>query len=452
MSKIKKIADKISRKKIMKKDESKKSIAKKVKKILNPKKVKPKKENPKSPEQSVEKYPDVQRLVHLLQVHQIELEHQNEELRLAQEELEVSRNKYVNLFDFSPTSYFTLNSDGIIKEVNLSASKFLGTSRNKLIGKRFSTFVNGDERDVFNAFINSVFASPEKHTCELNIINYDKKYFNVLLEGLEIKDSLEPERKCQVALIDMTEYKRIENSLKKTNEELKELNATKDKFFSIIAHDLRSPFQALLGYSEVLASEIETLSTEEIKSFSSNLNDSLITLYGLLNNLLQWSMLQRDMLEVYPINFNLYEQVNRIIEISNKIASKKSITIFNQVDNRHQVFADVDMTRSIIQNLLVNAIKFTQTDGQIIISASDKNDCIEIFVQDTGIGIEADKSDDLFNFNSIYTTNGTEGERGTGLGLALCNDFVEKNGGKIWVESELGKGSKFTFTLPNAKL
>ena len=274
----------------------------------------------------------------------------------------------------------------------------------------------------------------------------------MLLEGLEIKDSLEPERKCQVALIDMTEYKRIENSLKESNEELKELNATKDKFFSIVAHDLRSPFQALIGYSEMLASDIEKLTSEEIISFSRTLNDNIISLYGLITNLLQWSMLQRNMLDFKPININLYDAVNKIVEISERRASQKSISILNQVDNNLQVFADVDMTRSIIQNLLVNAIKFTKTDGQIIISAAANNDFIEIFVQDTGIGIEADKSDELFNFNSIYTTNGTEGERGTGLGLPLCKDFAEKNGGKIWVESEVGKGSKFTFTLPNAKL
>jgi PAS domain S-box-containing protein len=447
MKQIKKLADKVIRKNVKKKNESKKSIAKKVKKIL-----KPKKEKPKPPVKSVENFSDVQRLVHLLQVHQIELEHQNEELRLAHEELEVSRNKYVNLFDFSPIPYFTLDSEGIIKEVNLSASKMLGITRNKLIGKRFNYFTPADENDIFNSFISDIFRFPLKHSCELTIVNKVKQHFHVLLEGLELEDTLEPERKCQVALIDMTEYKRIENSLKESNEELKELNATKDKFFSIIAHDLRSPFQALLGYSEVLASEIETLKTEEIISFSRNLNDSLITLYGLLNNLLQWSMLQRDMLEVKPINFNLYEKADKIIDISNHFATKKNISILNHVDTRHQVFADVDMFSSIIQNLLTNAIKFTKTDGQIIVSATAQNNFIEIVVQDNGIGIEEGKSDQLFNFNSIYTTNGTLGERGTGLGLPICKDFVEKNGGKIWVESELGKGSKFSFTLPNAIL
>jgi PAS domain S-box-containing protein len=418
-----------------------------VKKIL-----KPKKDKPKSPIQSAANISDVQRLVHLLQVHQIELEHQNEELRIAQEELEVSRNKYVNLFDFSPTPYFTLDRDGIIKEVNLSASKMLAVNRSKLIGKRFNNFITPYERDVFNSFINSVFSSPEKHSTELNIINSEKKYFNVLMEGLEIKDTLEQENKCQVALIDMTEYKKIETSLKVTNEELKELNATKDKFFSIVAHDLKSPFQSLLSYSEILTTDIEKLSSEEIVTFSTALNESLVRLYGLLENLLHWSMMQRDLVEFKPLNFNLYENVDKIIKITEHTASKKNISVLNSVDREISVFSDVNMIRSIIQNLIINAIKFTLEKGRIIISSKNKGGVIEVSVEDTGIGIDKDISSKFFDFKTIYTTNGTAGERGTGLGLALCKDFVEKNGGKIWVESELGKGSKFTFTLPITKL
>jgi len=205
------------------KKQSGKSISKNVKKKTEPKKNKPKPQKP-----AAENLVGVQRLVHLLQVHQIELEHQNEELRIAHEELEVSRNKYVNLFDFSPIPYFTLDKDGIIKEVNLSASKMFGVDRNKLIGNRFITYVPLDNRDIFNSFFKTVFSLSVKHSCELNIINKDKRLFQVLMEGLELEDTLESEKKCQVALIDLTEYKRIEDSLKKSNEELKLLNATKD--------------------------------------------------------------------------------------------------------------------------------------------------------------------------------------------------------------------------------
>ena len=419
------------------KKESGKTINKKAKMKIEPK--------PKKP--AVEKIEDVKRLVQLLQVHQIELEHQNQELRITQEELEVSRNKYVNLFDFSPISYFTLNPDGIIKEVNLSASKLLGIDRSKLIGKKFITYIPLDEKDVFNSFIKNVFNSLVKHSCELKVMNKDKRVFDVLLEGLEFDDTPESDQKCQVALIDLTEYKRVGDSLKESSEELKLLNATKDRFFSIIAHDLRSPFQSLLSSSELLATEIESLSHEEIILVSIGLNDSLRNLYGLLENLLHWSLMQRDMLEYKPVNLNLNDIVNKIIRMSNQSAKKKNIFLSNNVDTGTFVYADFNMLHSVIQNLIINAIKFTQTEGRIFVSSIEKDGFVEVSVRDTGIGIEPEKSSKLFNFNMISTTNGTAGEQGTGLGLPLCKEFIERNDGKIWVESEVGKGSKFIFTL-----
>ena len=419
------------------KKESEKTIRKEAKKKIEPK--------PKKP--AVEKIEDIKRLVHLLQVHQIELEHQNQELRITQEELEVSRNKYVNLFDFSPIPYFTLDPDGIIKEVNLSASKMFGIDRSKLIGKRFITYIPLNEKDIFNSFIKTVFNSSVKHSCELKVMNKDKRIFYVLLEGLKLDDMLESDQKCQVALIDLTEYKRIEDSLRKSNEELKILNTTKDKFFSIITHNLRSPFEAMLNYSELLATELETLSQEEIIQFSRGLDEILNNLYGLLENLFHWSMMQRNMLENNPENLNLYDLVNKIIRISNQSAKEKNISLFNNINTGTLVYADIDMLRLVVRNLIVNAIKFTQTKGQIIVSSIERDDFIEVSVQDTGIGIESEKASELFNFNKLFTTDGTAGEKGTGLGLPLCKEFVERNDGKIWVESELGKGSKFTFTL-----
>jgi PAS domain S-box-containing protein len=416
---------------------SEKTIIKKAEKKTEPK--------PKNPE--TEKIEDVQRLVHLLQVHQIELEHQNQELRIAHEELEVSRNKYVNLFDFSPIPYFTLDPHGIIIELNLSASKMFGIDRSKLIGKNFISFVPLNERDIFNFFLNTVFDSLIKHSCKLKVKNKDERVFDVLLEGLEFDNTLESDPKCQVALIDLTEYKKIEDALKKSNEELKKLNTTKDRLFSIIAHDLKSPFQSLLGFSEALATEIETLSHEEIILFSKGLNDSLINLYGLLENLLHWSMMQRDMIEYNPVNLNLYDVVNKIIGILNQSALKKNISVSNNVDTGTFVYADVDMLRSVVQNLIINAIKFTQAEGRIIVSSTNKDGFVEVSVQDSGIGIKSEKSSELFNFATMFTTQGTDGEKGTGLGLPLCKEFVERNDGKIWVESELGKGSKFTFTI-----
>lgn len=408
---------------------------------------KAKKNEPKAKKPAVEKIEDVKRLVELLQIHQVELEHQNLELRIMQEELEVSRNKYVNLFDFSPIPYFTLDKNGIIKEVNLSASKTLGIDRNKLIDKSFSTYIPQEERDIFNSFLKTVFNSLIKHSCELKMVNKEKRVFHVLLEGVELDDPLGSDQKCHIALIDLTEFKKVEDSLNKSTEELKVLNSTKDKFFSIIAHDLRSPFQALLSSSELLATEIESLSQEDIRSFSRGLNDSLKNLFGLLENILHWSMMQRNMLDYNPVNLNLCDVVDKIIGVLNQSAIRKNISITNNVDAGVFVNADANMIRSVVQNLILNAIKFSKTEGRIIVSSIEKNGFVEISVQDSGIGIESEKSSMLFNFNTLFTTKGTEGEEGTGLGLPLCKEFVERNDGKIWVESELGKGSKFIFTL-----
>ncbi|MEO8231053.1 MAG: PAS domain-containing sensor histidine kinase [Ignavibacteriota bacterium] len=424
------------------KKQTEKNDNKKVKK-----KIEPIRTESKLPKHSSDNFADVQRLVHLLQVHQIELEHQNEELRIAHEELEASRNKYVNLFDFSPIPYFTLDKVGVIKEVNLNASKMFGTERKRLIGKNLISFVTIEHRDIFNSFIDLVFNSEKKHSCELDIKGINKDILNVKLEAIKLEDILDTDQNCQVTLIDLTEIKRIENSLKESNEELKALNANKDKYFSIIAHDLRSPFQSLLGFSELLATEIETLSQEEIVQFSRALNDDLKSVYGLLDNLLHWSRIQRNILEYNPEFIELDKVVNKITSILYQSAKSKSISISNNIDRECKVYADEDMVRLVVQNLIINAIKFTPREGHIIISAKERNDFIEVSFQDNGIGIEPGRTSELFNFNSIFTTEGTDGEKGTGLGLPLCKEFVERNFGKIWVESELGKGSKFIFTL-----
>jgi two-component system sensor histidine kinase/response regulator len=249
---------------------------------------------------------------------------------------------------------------------------------------------------------------------------------------------------------DITERKRAELIIQKQYGQLKELNSAKDKFFSIIAHDLKSPFQSLLGSSELLAKELGSLSQEEIISFSRGLYDSLKNLYDLLENLLNWSMMQRNMIENKPVNLNLKQIVNTVAEITNQSISKKSLSFFNNVDEGAFAYADSLMINSVIQNLIINAIKFTPKRGSITISSCIKDNFVHVTVQDTGVGIEPDKSSKLFDFNTLFTTVGTAGEKGTGLGLPLCKEFIERNGGKIRVESELGKGSKFTFTLPIA--
>ena len=160
--------------------------------------------------------------------------------------------------------------------------------------------------------------------------------------------------------------------------------------------------------------------------------------------------MQRNMLEYQPVNLNLYDLIDKIVGTSSQSAKEKNISISNNVDRGTFVYADADMLRSVIQNLIINSIKFTHIDGRIIISSVEKGGFVEVAVQDTGIGIETENISELFSFSTIHTTNGTAGEKGTGLGLPLCKEFIERNDGKIWVESKVGNGSKFIFTLRKA--
>ncbi|MFH1525743.1 MAG: PAS domain S-box protein [Bacteroidota bacterium] len=247
---------------------------------------------------------------------------------------------------------------------------------------------------------------------------------------------------------DITERKKAEDALKESEEQLRELNATKDKFFSIMSHDLRDPFQGLLGMSGLLMDEIEDLEKNEIKEFAGNINESSIQLFELLNNLLEWSRMQTGNIKYEPSEIHLEATVQKVIQLLKANANDKYITLNTIIDDKHVVHADPNMLRSIVQNLVSNAIKFTNEGGEIKISSVLKGRDIMISVSDNGVGMEQEDIKKLFRLDTHITTQGTKKEKGTGLGLLLSKDLVERNGGNIWVESELGKGSKFIFTLP----
>lgn len=249
-------------------------------------------------------------------------------------------------------------------------------------------------------------------------------------------------------MINITERKKQLEKLQQYTEELKNLNSSKDKFFSIIAHDLRSPFNGLLGFSTVLLEELRELTPAEIKEYAGYIHTSAKTVYNLVDNLLQWSRIQTGRIEYQPIKIDLYEEVYKTVELFNSNAITKRIKIFNEVLSYTFVFADQNMLRSILQNLISNGIKFTRIGGQIKISTKEKDKNIEIEIADTGTGIEMRDIAKLFRIDSQFSNLGTSNEEGTGLGLILSKELVEKNKGQIWVKSALKKGSSFFFTLP----
>ncbi|HAQ18050.1 MAG TPA: hypothetical protein DCR40_02310 [Prolixibacteraceae bacterium] len=525
---------------------------------------------------------DPQRLIHELEVHQIELELQNEELQLAKQELDESREKYFDLYDLAPVGYLTLTESGIICQANLTAAKMLGVERKKLENKLFYRFICNADQDTYYLKHNQLITSGERQQFDLQLkrngntlfwahiitvlswkkegkyenrviisdiseqkraeeqkdmlvqaIKYtadciaiadkDSKFifindsfcktygyrekeligkpfelirsennppeviadlFSALSEkrswhgevlnkrkdGSEFPISLsvaqivneKGERYATVGISrDISEDMKKDSILKETNAELVRLIAEKDKFFSIIAHDLKSPFSGFLGISELLADENNEYSPEEFREFSGILKRSAENLYKLLNNLLDWALLQDGSLNFSPQELSLSKIVSENMEQINSRAVQKKITVQSEVPENQYVFADEKMINSVVRNLLSNAVKFTPANGKVTIrSKTVSNDMIEVSVRDTGVGISKENIARLFRIDEKVSSVGTDGEPSTGLGLILAKEFIEKQGGQIWVESDhdghqeenpttgKARGSSFYFSLP----
>jgi PAS domain S-box-containing protein len=236
--------------------------------------------------------------------------------------------------------------------------------------------------------------------------------------------------------------------LKDANRQLFILNTTKDRFFSIIAHDLRNPFNVISGFARLLLDKFDKLTTEKVRKYHELIFTSSTGANNLLENLLQWSRSQTGLIAFEPVKLNLLAIVEEVFGLMEGNAMHKHILLEHFIESNITLVADENMIKAIIRNLVSNAIKFTDANGTISVSYSLNNQHIEISVKDTGIGIDDDIIKKLFRIDTIISTKGTAKETGTGLGLILCKEFVEKHKGKIWVESKVGKGSTFVFSIP----
>jgi ligand-binding sensor domain-containing protein/signal transduction histidine kinase len=237
-------------------------------------------------------------------------------------------------------------------------------------------------------------------------------------------------------------------ALEERQHHIEYLNASKDKFFSIIAHDLKNPFNAIIGFSEILQDEIKSGDTAKMENYTGLINSSAVQTYRLLENLLEWANSQRGKMPFNPVALNLNQLFSEEILVLNEIANSKSITLKSSIPDNLTIIADKNMIKTILRNLISNAIKFTYKNGIVITTASVSDKNVEISVCDNGIGMTKETTAMLFRLDANLSTSGTENEKGTGLGLLLCKEFVEKHGGKIWAESIPGNGSTFKFILP----
>jgi len=244
------------------------------------------------------------------------------------------------------------------------------------------------------------------------------------------------------------ERKQAEAIITKQNVQLQKLNADKDRFLSILAHDLRSPFNAILGFLSLLIENVRRYDTDKIENQLHFIENSAQRVYNLLEDILLWVKVQSGKLPYEPQSQDFTEICTDVIEFLQQNAIKKNIAVKYLEIEKINVFADINMLKTTLRNLISNAIKFTNPGGKVNIYAEQTPINLTVTVADDGIGIAPEIIDKIFDVSQTYTSKGTANETGTGLGLLLCKEFVEKHGGKIWVESEIGKGSLFIFTLP----
>ncbi len=242
--------------------------------------------------------------------------------------------------------------------------------------------------------------------------------------------------------------KKLNSQLLKSEKELKQANEDKIKFFSIISHDLRSPFNSIIGLSNLLSLEIKAKHIENIDKYSSTIHNASQKAMNLLSNLMEWALSQTGRMQFIPKKIDINELINENALLFSDMANQKSISITNKINGKLFVNADKSMINTILRNLISNAIKFTKNNGSIQILSELKGNKVEVAVRDNGIGLPKSSIEKLFKIDTQLSTPGTQEEEGTGLGLMLCKEFIEKHGEKIWVESEPNNGSTFYFTLP----
>ncbi len=244
------------------------------------------------------------------------------------------------------------------------------------------------------------------------------------------------------------EIVRQKEELEKQKRELIELNATKDKFFSIIAHDLRSPITTLISLAEVLRTDLDLITVDETHEILTSLHSLSRNYLKLLDNLLQWARIQTGRMVADPQPFDLITIINEVIDFYKVTAAEKRVNLVSRVSGTLTVIADHNMIKTVLRNLISNALKYTAMDGTVTIATGREPGFATVIVSDTGLGMTPTAIESLFKLEKTFSTAGTANEKGTGLGLILCKEFVEKNGGTISVESEYGQGSTFSFTVP----
>ena len=372
--------------------------------------------------------------------------------KATEEKLRQREAQFHTIFDQAPLGIGIIDfSNGKFKQVNPKYCSMLGYSEKELLSLSFQEITEPNDLTVCLSKLQLLLEG------NIDILSMEKRYrkkdnsliwvnFTCVPMQFEKKDNY-----YHIVIVnDITESKKSIVQMLEYTENLKMLNATKDKFFNIIAHDLRNPFSGIINLIDIILGNTKEDEIQKDRNFKYLLlmRDSSKSGFNLLENLLQWARSQTGDISYYPTKIHFKSLVSYTLPILIGNALKKQITIETDLETDDLIYADESLVNTVLRNLLSNAIKFTHPNGKIKLSSKKLIKYLEIKIQDTGVGIESDNLDKLFRIDSKFTNLGTEEEKGTGLGLILCKEFVEKHGGQIWVESEFKVGTSFYFTLP----
>lgn len=340
-----------------------------------------------------------------------------------------------------------VDANGISHYISESCEKILGYKQSELTGVQVvNGFVHPD--DIENAWegLRNIIQNYQ------GSIQYRYRHKDgnwVYLEAYGSNQINNPAIKSVVLNVrDITERKNAEKALMDSKQYLSELNATKDRFFSIISHDLRSPFSSIIGFSDILVEQIHENDYQGIEEYARIIQSASQQAMDLLTNLLEWSRTQSERMAFSPSKIELSPVIDGVVGFFKETIQQKSISIVRKIPKNLHVMADVYMLKGVLRNLISNGLKFTRPGGEIIVRAWPSGSQVVVSVTDNGMGIKEEDLKKLFRVDYTHSTPGTNHEKGSGLGLLLCKEFVEMHGGEIWAESQIEKGTVFYFTMP----
>lgn len=368
--------------------------------------------------------------------------------KIAEEAVVQSESKLRHVTENASDIIYTIRIDGIVDYINQSFERLFGYARDEIIGKSYKHFMHPDEQDLSDVIEDALRKKEAPSLVEHRFVTKDG---NTIFLEFQITPLYNQRELSGVLGIgrDITHRKKEEIKQKAIKKQLEDLVQTQDRLFSIIAHDLKNPFNSLMGFSDLIINNFEALSQEDIKEIAREINYSAQVGFSLLQNLLEWSRTQSGELRNNPIKVHLQTAVQDILLIHKNSAEEKQIKFNLSIPEDLHAYVDEHMLQTVLRNLLSNAIKFSFTSGTVRILAEKYKDKINLRIIDSGIGIAKDVQQKLFNPAHHFTTRGTSDEKGTGLGLLISKELIEKWKGILKIESEPGKGTSITITLPN---